>query len=212
MWEYFEFRGLFGAYREITAVWRVRTPCTYVRVERRGWWSTPNATRYQFGQLNDPHLQGAKRVICSVISAAAASSPYRALPLFPTLPHPLCYLPRVCYSTEILRERRIYRPRGTLLHGRAQLALHSHIGAPRAIAILGGVTVMLLLRALLRPNETSEHEFRLGMCISCGIIMVGKFYSRAHILHLIGLFCIKKQRTNKQTNKKRQTFSVDSIS
>jgi len=62
------------------------TPCRRARIEGG---STANATRYQFGQLNDPHLRGAKRVICSVISAAAVSSPYRALP--PCPPLPLCH-------------------------------------------------------------------------------------------------------------------------
>jgi len=69
-----------------------------------------STTRYQFGQLNDPHLQGAKRVICSVISVAAASSSYRAVPLPSILPR----LPPKSWG--IASRHRIYRSRETLLH------------------------------------------------------------------------------------------------
>lgn len=73
------FVACLAAWREITHLKGVVTSPSpvYVRFRAEGG-PTLSATRYQFGQLNDPHLQGTKRVICSVISAAAASSSYRA--------------------------------------------------------------------------------------------------------------------------------------
>lgn len=119
---------------------------------------TLNATRYQFGQLNDPHLQGAKHVICLIISVATTSSSYRAFPPLPPL--------AIAAATSSHRNPGGWR-HGTVSIGLvkpcytySQLAPYSHIVT--AVIFLADVSVVFL-RTLPISNKTSKRfrKYRL---------------------------------------------------
>lgn len=115
MLEIANFVACFAAWREIT---RLKGVGTRFRVESG---LILSATRYQFGQLNDPHLQGVKHVICSVISVAAASS--SRCPLTLSLP---CHGSTLPKSWGMASRHHIYWPCETLLHILAVGAVFSY--------------------------------------------------------------------------------------
>lgn len=132
--------------REITRLKGVGTPCTRFRAKGG---PTLNAMRYQFGQLNDPHLQGVKHVICLVISVAAASSSHRAVPLPPRYPA----------ATSSHRNPGGWRNSTVSIglvkpcYTYSQLAPYSHIVT---VAIFLGDVSVVFLRTLPMSNKTSK--------------------------------------------------------